>query len=398
MISGGSSVGALTASEPPTSTRDSDLPDPGGRSEGFDRDRAWGMLIGSAVGDAWGGPLEFKPVDRTVPRVLGRPSKEIVATPVDDLPEFPRRLPDYQTFRPAAEPYGVWDEDAATGSVTDDTRLKLILLQAYQKAGRPPSPEQLAATMLRGDVFDHPLTDGWLTEYRRGCRRRLGASTDRPLTHLWGGVPNCTGQMMMTPIAVTAAASEWTPGATYRYVDRLDFLDAPPARDLTAALVVGLAAVIRGTKSADVGEAVRRLRDAMTTTDPFDLAAVPFIGREVDRWIDMAEGIADDARGDLGSWMRGLERRGKPRYYWDAHFTFIVAWSVLHLTGWNFRRSLTCLTAFGHDTDSYAQLAGALAGAVHGPDVMPTIWIHAVEENLKRDYDTDPRTWIDTLT
>ena len=135
----------------------------------------------------------------------------------------------------------------------------------------------------------------------------------------------------------------------------------------------------------------------MTTTDPFGLANVPFVGREVDRWLEIAESIATDSGGNLGRWIDGLHRRGKPRYFWDAHFTFIVAWSALTLADWRPLSALAAIAAFGHDTDSYAQLVGALGGAVAGRSWIPSEWQTAVGDQLKDDYRTDWEEWIDQL-
>jgi ADP-ribosylglycohydrolase len=60
--------------------------------------------------------------------------------------------------------------------------------------------------------------------------------------------------------------------------------------------------------------------------------------------------------------------------------------SALHLT-----------LDFGHDTDSYAQVLGALAGAVHGMDIWNKETSTAVESRLAADYGETIDDWIDIL-
>jgi ADP-ribosylglycohydrolase len=53
---------------------------------------------------------------------------------------------------------------------------------------------------------------------------------------------------------------------------------------------------------------------------------------------------------------------------------------------------------FGHDTDSYAQVLGAMVGAVHGPDIFPASMRDNVETSLKSDYHESIDDWIDTIS
>ena len=52
---------------------------------------------------------------------------------------------------------------------------------------------------------------------------------------------------------------------------------------------------------------------------------------------------------------------------------------------------------FGHDTDSYAQVLGAMAGAVHGLDIFPMSMADAVESRLLADYGESVDSWVATL-
>ena len=203
--------------------------------------------------------------------------------------------------------------------------------------------------------------------------------------------------MMLTPIAITAAASRWSPEQTYRYVDSIAFFDAPPARDLIAGLVAGLSELIKPNGETSTQRRVATLRATMIQTDPHHLAKTPFIGRQLTRWIELAESIAHDADGNLGRWVKDLHDRGKPRYYWDAHFTFVAAWSALVLARWKPMSAFVAIAAMGYDTDSYAQLAAAIAGAVLGDQWIPNDWIETIRGTMANDFQSDPETWINTF-
>ena len=53
---------------------------------------------------------------------------------------------------------------------------------------------------------------------------------------------------------------------------------------------------------------------------------------------------------------------------------------------------------FGHDTDSYAQLLGAMAGAVHGMGLFPDSMTSAVQSRLMVDYGETVEDWVQTIT
>ena len=98
-------------------------------------------------------------------------------------------------------------------------------------------------------------------------------------------------------------------------------------------------------------------------TDPFRFRDVPFAGRQLDRWLDLSDSIVQRARGCPATMYRLLEQEGKPVYYWDAHFTLLVPLTMLKACRFNPLAAMHLTLDFGHDTDSYAQVLGAMIGA-----------------------------------
>ena len=136
----------------------------------------------------------------------------------------------------------------------------------------------------------------------------------------------------------------------------------------------------------------------MRTIDPFRLKDVPFAGRPLHKWLDLADSIVERANGRPSVAYKLLETDGKPVYYWDAHFTLLVAVTLLKLSRYNGLCALHLAIDFGHDTDSYAQLIGAMAGAVEGANVFPNEMRETVAVRLQADYGEEVADWVNLLS
>lgn len=375
--------------------------------------RIRGMLYGSLIGDAIGGPIEFKSPDEVreiMPaarwwsddRRLDQATKQELA---DSLQMF-----SYVELRPDTAPYGPWKAEARPGTITDDSRHKIILIRALRRMlaeGR----EHLTKLDLAKEIVafqPHPerspdselaaLVEEGMQEYRFASRWILGERDPQlalPVERLWSGISNCSGQMMMTPLAAVFTGQ---PERAYLETYRLDFIDAPIARDIASSINAGLAAAL-DPKLADASSEVRwqALLKALRQTDPYRLREVPFAGRPLDRWLDLAESIARRAEGRPRKIYELLETEGKPVYYWDAHFTLLVAMTMLRACEFEPLSAMQLTLDFAHDTDSYAQLLGAMAGAVHGMDIFSISLRTPVSQRLAADYIESVPGWLRTL-
>ncbi|RMF41569.1 MAG: hypothetical protein D6753_09365 [Planctomycetota bacterium] len=373
------------------------------------RAHALGMLYGSAIGDALGGPIEFLESDAPTGLCAARrwPEQRRLTPEICQALASTIPLLEYASLRPEAAPYGPWREHAPPGTITDDTRHKIILLSAVQRAvqaERPLAVDDIARSFLDFHLADDlsadlaTLVEEGLREYRLASRWVLGErnlALARPVERLWAGVDNCSGQMMFLPLAIPWAGS---PDDTYAQVFALDFIDTPLAKDITAAIVAGIAASLSasGLQRSPPGR-WELLLQVMRETDPYGFRDVPFAGRQLDRWMDTAERLAREAEGCPKRLYHLLETAGRPTYWWDAHFTLLVPLSMLHLTQFNPLAALHLTLDFGHDTDSYAQLLGAWIGAVHGVDLFPAEWRAAVDRGLERDFAQRIEKWLDLL-
>jgi len=367
------------------------------------------MLVGSLIGDAMGGPLEFASDDIRRPYAINARqwADERRLTTADA--ESMRRdwtLMSYQTVRPDAAPYGPWLNNSPAGTLTDDSRHKIILIRAMRSATGAVTALNIATEMIRFqpkiDELPNALTrsmiDEGFAEYRFAAHWLIGErdpSLARPLERLWAGVDNCSGQMMMTPLAACFAGK---PVEAYHACFELDCFDAPIARDITSAIVAGLAAVLGNDADAlPVDARWRLLEETMRDVDPFRIADVPFVGRPLHQWMSLAQSIVDRADGSPRVAYRLLETDGKPVYYWDAHFTWLVAIVLLKIADYDPAVAMALAIDFGHDTDSYAQLIGAMIGAVCGRDVFPESLRTTVESELAIQYGERTDEWLDVL-
>ena len=376
-----------------------------------DSSRVEGMLIGSLIGDALGGPIEFLAPDRVRKVMPGarrwNEDRTIDADILDELAKTLSMEP-YETLRPGTAPYGPWMRRAPRGTITDDSRHKIVLMRALRAALAEGRTELATTDLANAFLSFQPhidrqpnaalklLVDEGLREYRYAANWLLGQRDPKvalPVERLWSGISNCSGQMAMLPLA---AAYPDQPDQAYRATYTADFIDAPTARDIVSAINAGLAAVLADER--EVSKRWDRLLTMIRETDPFRMRDVPFAGRPLDRWLDLADSIAERANGRPAKAYELLESEGKPVYWWDAHLTLLVPLTLLKLCRFNPLAAMHLTLDFGHDTDSYAQVLGAMAGAVHGKDIFPESMISAVEDRLAADYGESIGDWTQTLT
>lgn len=367
--------------------------------------RIRGLMLGTALGDAFGGPVEFQPRDAV--QRLSNPPKiwrddEILDPAARDATIARLQLRAYRDLRPEPESYGQWNHHSEAGTITDDTRHKLILLHALRRAetsGRWPIsekdfaqayldwPKTPAVTASAGYIA---LAADWLEEYQYAARWVVGERnlvTARPPERLWGGIPTCAGQMAMLPLAALFAGK---PESAYRATYSLAFIDNGWARDMIASLVAGLAvALVTEPDPKNPRRAWNAILQAVRTTDPFGYGSIRWTTRSVTRWIGVAETIARNANRRPARLFAALEKEFEFTTKWEAQVPFVVVFASLELADYDPLAALQLSMEWGHDTDSYAQLLGAFIGALHGPDLFKASWRERVTARLKADHRVD---------
>ncbi|MEU8778814.1 ADP-ribosylglycohydrolase family protein [Streptomyces sp. NPDC048606] len=338
-------------------------------------DRITGSLVGAAVGDALGGPVEGWSPDRIVERHGGR-IRGVVG------PWYT----DWRTARPIA-PYHKGD-----GHITDDTLMTHALIRVYDTV-RDHLDAYAVADHLVPDLMNTPrwipeleaealplqrvfLAEKWIVtrlHYAHVDPREAGA----------GNIVNCGAAMYMAPVGLVNAGH---PRAAY--AEALDvtgahqssygreaagvFAAAVAAACLpgaTAASVVEAALDLAkdGTRAAiaAVAEEARRHRDFESALGPLRAAVAPY------------DSVGPDYRAP------SLGARRPSRLHSIEELP--VALGMLLVADGAYEPAVLGSVNYGRDCDSIAGMAGALAGALGGADVVPDAWAKQVAEASRTD-------------
>jgi ADP-ribosylglycohydrolase len=374
--------------------------------------RVRGLLLGSLVGDALGGPVEFQDPERVAQ--LSNPPKRWRDD--EGLDENARRaavgrltMRSYGHLRPTPEPFGQWPVNALPGTITDDSRHKMILLEGLGNARHreqwPFDNASLAQAYLdwptAGPVRKNPELDAlrqeWLAEWHLASRWCLGErdlSRALPPERIWNGLPTCCGQMTLLPLA---ALFPGEPDRAYRAAYALGLFDNGWGKDLNAAIVAGLAQALAIPHNLPTADAWESIFEAMRRTDPYRYGKIPWVSRSVDRWLDLALGATREAHGRPARLFARLEAEFRDTIKWEAQVPFVVTIAVLALSEFDPLVALQLSLEWGHDTDSYAQLVGAFIGARHGAALFPASLSGPVIERLRADYGVDLEDWVKLL-
>ncbi|KUN39295.1 ADP-ribosylglycohydrolase family protein [Streptomyces longwoodensis] len=344
-------------------------------------DRITAALVGAAVGDALGGPVEGYSPDQILERHGGRVHGVV----------GPWNGDAWRTARPLA-PYHKGD-----GHVTDDTLMTHALVRVYARV-RDHLDAYAVADHLVPDLMTTPrwipeleaealplqrifLAEKWLVA-------RLHYGHVDPREAGVGNIVNCGAAMYMAPVGLVNAAH---PRAAY--AEALDVAGAHQssygreaagvfaaavaaacAPGATPESVVGacLALAKDGTRTAveRVCEAAARHTDTESALRPLREAVAPY------------DTVGPDYRAP------SLGARRPSRLH--AIEELPVALGMVVAAGGDYRQAVLGAVNYGRDCDSIATMAGAVAGALGSP--APEEWAKQVGEASRLDLWEPART------
>ena len=316
--------------------------------------KVFGGMVGAAIGDAMGGPVEGLDY-RDMESRFGR---------VDSL------LP----YNDAPAEHAQFQNEA--GSYTDDTRVNLLVSKAIiDNDGH----------VVRGD-FARVITDYYYhskTELERAFIEEYflkGLYGSRKL--IYGGQPTNGAIMGNAALGVLHPAD---PKAAFTDAYELAYITDGYAKESSAIAAAAIAAAMRpGAKIMQVIEEALDTAAWFRREDPLWAKTIQthqwalFEGRPNQELIGAAVEIAQRHQDSYS--MRGelYERLLVSPVGSEAGQTLAVAVAMLVAAEGDFSQSVIGAVNYGRDCDSYATVAGAVAGALHGVDAMPTEWVDTV--------------------
>ena len=315
--------------------------------------KVYGCMIGGAIGDALGGPVEGR---EWTPEKLRDTYGEI-----DRLMPYEREIGYHAHFHQAA------------GAYTDDTRMKHLLCEAIIAAGGMPRPGDLGHVLAK--AYHHApdeLHEGLIEEYY------LKAIWGRDKV-IYSGEPTNGAIMSNSPIGLVAACR---PQAAYQAGFDLAFLTDGYAKTASAMMAAAIAEAMHPAASIDgIIAAAREAHLAFAAR------------REGPRWgdlewkydpnlhfLDAGIKIAETAADYVEAQERLYEALEWGHLFSEATHTLVVPLAMFAHCQGDFRKSLIACVMYARDNDSYASVVGALAGAFHGVDAIPQDWIATVIE------------------
>ncbi|MGY5130090.1 ADP-ribosylglycohydrolase family protein [Streptomyces nigrescens] len=327
-------------------------------------DRATGALVGAAVGDALGGPVEGRTPEEIVKRHGGR--VEGIVGPFHD---------DWRTARPLA-PFHKGD-----GHVTDDTLMTHALVRVY---------EAVRDHLDAYDIADHLVPDligtpRWIPELEaealpvqriflaeKWIVARLHYGHADPREAGVGNIVNCGAAMYMAPVGIVNAGNP-----DRAYAEALDIAGAHQSsygREAAGVFAAAVAAafVPDATPSSVVVQTLRLAKDGTRAAIEAVCEAASSVTGPESAAAPLRAAVApfDTVGPDYRNPSLGARRPSRLH----AIEELPIALGMLLIGGGDFRSTVLGSVNYGRDSDSIATMSGALVGALHGAEAVPTEW------------------------
>lgn len=340
-----------------------------------------GCLLGVALGDGMGGPIEGLTAD-----------------------EIARRFPtwDWTTFLPPQE----W-KPKGDGRITDDTLMTEALMRAYIAAG-----DHLDAYGFRDFLLPEMCErQVWVPELQREMAiierlnylerytvirlRHVGA--EPRIAGLGNGL-NCAIAMYIMPVGAVNAGD---PFAAYHEAAAFGLAEshafavegaAVLAAAYAAALTVGAtpATVIAVAQGLAKDGTAHAIQAAVAASDPADPVA-----RWVERVLTAVEPYSNRTNASDGehTWQMGCRNNPDPRLCFEE---VPVALAALQYGQGDFCRTMEAACRFGRDADSIAGMACGLCGALVGRAGIPDTLVEASQTANDRNWTADAAAFAAT--
>ena len=340
------------------------------------RDGARGCIFGGAVGDAMGGSTEgYTPAD-----IQGRFGGYVT----DFVGPFNQN---WQTARPQA-PFHKGD-----GHITDDTHMVLALINVYAKVR-----DHLDAYHMAGELI-YEIADKvvWVPELEKETVLlnrlflaekylvlRLRHSHIDPREAGVGNVVNCGTAMFMAPVGIANAGNPL--GAYQEAIELAGAHQSSYGREAAGVMAAAVAEALRPKASVEsvVEVALSLAKDGTKEA----IRATTEAAKGCADWKQAIVGLREAIKpfDTVGETYRepALDARKPSRT--KAIEELPVALGFLVATKGNYVDTMLGGVNYGRDSDSVANMGGAIAGALGGESVVPAAWIEHVSKASRKNF------------
>jgi len=329
-------------------------------------DAVYGCIIGGAIGDALGAPVEgmywteirekYGRVNELLPSAKGNTGLN----------------------------YGGLRLTPQAGWFSDDTTMRHYLaLTIVRKRGRV-TPDDLR------DVLVEKLNPDRVWVNERALMWKLKAGVD-PWESGRGMVPAGCATMMIAPVGIINAGN---PAQAYQDGWNIASINQEGHnRDGAATMAAGVAAAFLP------GATVENVLETMTRYSSY------YIRRGIELTMDLArtsssiDEFAEKYYARMLDWSWPIppgHQWNKNRFFSGNSIELIpITMAILYLCGGDVNQSMIEAASFGRDCDTTASMAGSIAGALHGAGAIRQDWIETVEranQDFFQEVEGNPQT------
>lgn len=340
------------------------------------QDGVRGCICGLAVGDSLGGSTEGYP-----PEVI---RKRFGGWVTDIVGPF---LEDWQTARPISPLH------KGDGHITDDTLMTLALANVYSKLRRHLTTFDLAEYLIpelvervvyipefeRETVIAHRI---FFAEKHLVLRLKHAHADPREAG--MGNVVNCGAAMYMAPVGIVNAGNPL--GAYQEAIDLAGAHQVSYGREAAGVMAAAVAEALRPQASVEsvVETCIGLARDG--TKDA--IVAVTEAATSCKTWEEAITSLRDAVKpfDTVGEHYRDPLPDARKPSRTKAIEELPVALGMLVATKGDYKEAVLGGVNYGRDSDSIAQMAGAVAGALHGEAAVPHGWLTCVAKASRRDF------------
>ncbi|NOY82858.1 MAG: ADP-ribosylglycohydrolase family protein [Kiritimatiellaeota bacterium] len=308
--------------------------------------KVYGSLMGGAIGDAMGGPVEglhYREIEKRHGKLT-----ELLPYPAKNR---------------------VWGRGMAPGSVTDDTYLKHICCDAVIRVGGVPTADDIARQFIEYYHTAPAVGDGG-ERPKQFMEEFYWRSLYREHKMMYGGGPLMASQIIIAPVALVDACD---PEKAARDAFLVSYMAEGYAKDAGA---ITAAAIAEAVKAEATVESVieQSLNPALG-----HLVEGIHVGRPCREVVETAVEIAR-RHGDVFSLRDEFYAKVNRYHQWEALEALGVSMGLFCAANGDPRTTIIGAVNYGRDNDSLAGIAGAVAGAFGGIDAIPAEWVETVKE------------------